>query len=250
MKTALIIEDEYPARLRMHQLLEAHTETIAILGEADTGKKAIALIEAQKPDVIFLDIQLPDMTGFDVLKKISYQPSIIFTTAYSEYALKAFENYSIDYLVKPIEKERFDQSIQKLKHWDQKNKVDEQLVEHLLQAMKKPKMVQSLPIKKKDKIILVDFEQIVFFKAEDKYVNVHMNNGTEHLLSKSLSALADTLPEQFIRLHRSYIVNRKFVSEIQKYFKGKFILQLSDNNGSKITTGETYTDIVKKTFSL
>lgn len=250
MKTALIIEDEYPARLRMNQLLEDHTDTIKILGEADTGKKAISLIEAKKPDVIFLDIQLPDMTGFDVLQRISYQPTIIFTTAYSEYALQAFENYSIDYLVKPIEKNRFNQAIEKLKNWGQKTKVDDQLIEHLLQAMQKPKTPQSLPIKKKDKIILVDFEQVAFFKAEDKYVNVHMSNGTEHLLSKSLSTLSNTLPEQFIRLHRSYIVNRHFVSEIQKYFKGKYILQLSDSKASKITTGETYTDIVKKIFSL
>lgn len=252
-KTAIIVEDEYPARLRMQQFLSAYQNELTIVGEADTGKKAIALIEAERPEVVFLDIQLPDMTGFEVLKQISYNPWVIFTTAYSEYALKAFENYSIDYLVKPIEEKRFEQAITKLGNWNRESNdsnADWKLVQKMIQEVQSPKQSSSFAIKKKDKIILVDFEDLVFFQAEDKYVTAHLKNGKEHLLSKSLSKLEEILPPQFLRVHRSYIVNRNYITEIHKYFKGKFVLQLSDGNQSQITTGETYTAVVKQAFGL
>lgn len=247
-KTALIIEDEYPAMLRMAQLLQNHDNKIKVIGEADTGKKAIALIEEKKPDLIFLDIQLPDMTGFDILQQIHHQPWIIFTTAYPEFALKAFENYSIDYLVKPIEQKRFDQAIEKLAQWECKANLDKNAIKQLLQNIQPTKPSSSLAIKKKDKIVLVDFEDIVFLNAEDKYVNVIMKNGKKHLMSTSLTQISTTLPNQFIQIHRSYIVNKNYVLEIQKSFKGKFTFQLSDENENKITSGETYTAIIKSAF--
>ncbi len=250
LKNTVIIEDELPAQLRLKSLLQAHSSMINIVGVADTGKKAIALIEEKKPALIFLDIQLPDMTGFDVLSKISYQPWIIFTTAYSEYALKAFENLSIDYLMKPIEQDRFDLAIQKLSKWEKPKELEFGLMQELISKIKKPKEAISLTIKKKDKILLVNFEQISHFKSEDKYVNVHLKNGEEHLLSKTLTQLEHSLPSTFVRVHRSYIVNKSIVTEIQKYFKGKYILQLQDSKLNKITTGQTYTDIIKETFTL
>lgn len=250
MKRALIIEDEHPARLRLNNLLQQHTDTIHIIGEADTGKAAITLIEEKKPELIFLDIQLPDMTGFDVLNKLSFQPSIIFTTAYSDYALKAFDTMSIDYLVKPIEQKRFDQAIEKLLKWNKPQDLDLALTQKLIAKLQKSASPLSLSIKKKDKIILIDFDQVSHFKAEDKYVNVHLLNGDQHLLSKTLSQVEIGLPDNFIRIHRSYIVNKNIVVEIEKHFKGKFVLQLNDKLQNKIKTGETYTQVVKNNFGL
>lgn len=247
-KTAVIVEDEYPARLRMQEMLAVYDLQIEILGTADTGKKAIAMIEKQKPDVVFLDIQLPDMTGFEMLEKITYEPWIIFTTAYSSFALQAFENNAVDYLVKPIETDRLAQAINKLMNWG--DKVDWHMLKELMRGIPKPKPIHNLAIKKKDKILLVDFEDISFLQAEDKYTNVYMKSGEQHLLSKSLNQLMDLLPAQFIRVHRSFIINRTIVIEIQKYFKGKFILHLSDSKNSKITTGETYTHLIKSAFNL
>jgi len=250
MKThrAIIVEDERLASERLKSLLETHQLSIDLEGIADTGHLAIQLIEAKKPDVIFLDIQLPDMTGFDVLSKLSYQPWIIFTTAYSEHALEAFKNLTIDYLVKPIEQERFDQAIKKLTLRNQSSNVDLQLIKSMfLNDVRKP---SSLAIKKKDKIILIDFDEIVYVNAEDKYININTKVGDKHLMGKSLADLLDQLPEQFVRVHRSYIVNKNFVSEIHKHFKGKYILQLSDKLGSKIKTGETYNQVMKEVFGL
>jgi len=249
-KKAIIIEDEFPARLRLSKLLDQHTDVIQLIGEAETGKSAISLIEDKKPDLLFLDIQLPDMTGFDVLSKLSYQPWIIFTTAYSEYALKAFETMSIDYLVKPIEQERFNQSINKLSQWENPQTVDYNIMQELIEKLQKPKPAVSLSIKKKDKIILIDYDQISHFKSEDKYVNVKLINGEQHLLGKTLTQLDTTLPNTFVRVHRSYIINKSIVLEIQKYFSGKFILLLKDKEMNKIKTGETYTKVIKQIFNI
>jgi len=250
MKTCIVVEDEYPARLRMKQLLEEYKESIQLIGEVDTGKKAIDLIQEKQPDVIFLDIQLPDMTGFDVLSKIEGTPLIVFTTAYSEYALKAFESYSIDYLVKPISAERFAKAMDKLLNWGDKSKLDLSLIQEMFLQLKQPKESFSFAIKLKDKILLVDYKNIAFFNAEDKYVNIHLENGKSYLLSKTLTQLSEDLPPEFVRVHRSYIVNQKRVVEIQKFFKGKYKLKLSDVNGTKVLTGETYKELVEKLFGL
>jgi len=245
---AIIVEDERLASERLKDLLETHEQTIQIEGLANTGHLALQLIEAKKPDLIFLDIQLPDMTGFDILEKLSYQPWIIFTTAYTEHALEAFESFAVDYLVKPIEQNRFDSAIQKLTTRNQPALIDLQLIKSVFQNAKKEPT--SLAIKKKDKIVLLDFKDIVFINADDKYISINDNKGSKHLMSKSLSEISEQLPSQFIRVHRSYIVNQDFVSEIHKHFKGKFILQLSDKLGSKIKTGETYNATVKQSFGL
>jgi len=254
MITAIIVEDERLARIGLHQLLEAHRDMINILGEADTCTKAIELIELHKPDLLFLDIHLPDMSGLEMLEKLSYQPKIIFTTAYREYAIDAFEKMSVDYLVKPISQERFDKSIEKLNEFagrvanqDQK-KMNELL--SLLDKRKQKKEVTTLPIKKQDKIILLDLEDIAFLKSEDKYVSVQLLDGKMHLTDKSLNALEDKLSDQFIRVHRSYIVNKNEVLEIEKYFKGTLILCMRDKEKTRIKTGETYSKKVKEILGI
>lgn len=249
MIRVLIIDDEHLARLRMKKLLEAHQDQLELVGEADNGRKAIQQIETLRPEAIFLDIQMPDMTGFDVLEQVTYQPFVIFTTAYSEYAIKAFESFSVDYLVKPITVERLAVSIKKLLRFNastQQAPSFEALKDLLTQVQAKPEAKPfALPVKKRDRIIFIDFEEIAYLKAEDKYAVAMMQDGTKHLLSKSIGQLAGDLPDNFARVHRSYIVNRSFIVELEKYFKGSFLLKLKDAAQTEIKTGESYSEQLK-----
>ncbi len=251
MLKAIIVDDEQPARLRIKKLLEKHEETIFVAGEADCGQDAISIIQQLKPDVLFLDIHMPDMSGFEVLAQLTFQPLIIFTTAYAEYAIKAFEEMSIDYLVKPIKSVRFDQAIQKLLLLSEEPKQsDLKALEAAITALQKPVIGTTFPIKKKDKIILVEFENISHFKAEDKYVKVVLKDCKSHLINNTITELTKQLPPYFIQVHRSTIINRNFIVEIEKYFKGRLVLKLKDHCKSSITTGETYSKKVKEVMGI
>jgi two-component system LytT family response regulator len=250
MIRAVIIDDERLARARVEELLQSHTDQLEIVGQADTGSSAIQLINETKPELIFLDIHLPDMSGFEILEKLSYEPMIIFTTAYEKYAVDAFTKYAIDYLVKPITKSRFNQAIEKLSKFNWSN--SSQDIDRLVSLLKNQptKKASSIAIKKGEKIILVDYEDIAYFKSEDKYVNVCLADGTKHLTDKTLTQLVDLVPDNIIRVHRSYLVNRDYISEIEKYFKGTLILTMSDKHSSSIKTGEKYSRAVKKSLGL
>ncbi len=247
MYKAFITEDEYPARLRVKKLLSAYSDEIELVGESDNGKGAIEQIEQLRPDVLFLDIHLPDMTGFEMLAKLTYQPLVIFTTAYEAYAIKAFETYSIDYLVKPFDAQRFKKAIEKLRKFGQQKKtIDYKKLEALLVEKTKKTVSTSLPIKMKDRILLVEYTDICFLKAEDKYVQIFTESGKSYLSDQSLGHFEKSLPDLFIRVHRSYIINRTFIGEIRKYFKGKLILIMKDKGGTSITTGSTYSAGVRR----
>jgi len=251
MHQTIIIDDEQPARLRLRRLLSNYKEKINIVAEADCGQQAIELIEAHQPDVIFLDIQMPDMTGFEVLAALTYQPLVIFTTAYEQYAIKAFENYSIDYLVKPFGAARFEKAIQKLEKLGRSSAtVDYGKLEQLVKDLKPTKVTTTFPVKVGDKILLIDFENIAYFQAEDKYVRVHDKKGKSYLGDWSLGQLTKELPDLFIRVHRSYMVNKEMIREVRKFFKGKFVLTLNDEQRTSITTGGTYSETVGELLKL
>jgi two-component system LytT family response regulator len=251
MFSTIIIDDENPARLRLKRLFEAHVDTIQVIGEADCGKDAIERIETLRPDLLFLDIQLPDMTGFDILKSLTYHPLVIFSTAYEQYAVEAFESYSIDYLVKPFAADRFAKAIRKLeKFGDKQPTANFQELEKLVQQLRPQKKSFALPVKIGERILLVDYEEITHFKAEDKYTRVFTKNGKKYLGDWSLSKLEKELPNEFLRVHRSFIVNKTAIVEIRKYFKGKLILELDNVEKTTVTTGGTYSEGVKKELGL
>src|SRR5215831_5733154 len=151
----IVIDDEPAARRLMKSLLVEHSDVVQVIDEAGTGTEAIQKIEALKPDLIFLDIQMPDLTGFEVIEKLEFKPNIIFTTAYEQFAIKAFETFSIDYLLKPIKEERLQQSIGKLKQF---GKADSPInitgLQQIIQQFKAPQKATALPIKTGDRIIL------------------------------------------------------------------------------------------------
>jgi len=247
----IIVEDEALAQQRMLELLKPFEKEINVLGSAPNGKDAIKRIEEHEPELLFLDIQLPDLSGFQVLARLSYQPMVIFTTAYAHYAIQAFENYSIDYLVKPFDSKRLGKAIKKLRNFGPQSPLPNyKQLESEINTKPNKQAAFALPIKIGDRIRLFDFDDLVYLKAEDKYVRIFLKNGETKLSERSLGKLEEQLPDSFIRIHRSYIVNRKFILEIQKYFKGNLILTMNDNARTNLKTGNKYVIGLKSILGL
>ncbi|MFV9485046.1 LytR/AlgR family response regulator transcription factor [Christiangramia sp. ASW11-125] len=217
---ALIIDDEELARKRVLNLLEDVSQ-IDILGECSNGKTAIEKINRDKPDLIFLDINMKDMNGFDVLKKIEIDPKpiVIFVTAYDTYALKAFDAEAFDFLLKPFKDERFFKTITKVLNTttsEAEENFEKRLVE-LFHEYSKSNLhlnsVSKIPVKQGNKTSLVDPREIHYIQASGYYAEIYVD-GRKHVLRESLNNLAEILDHNFIRIHRSTIVNLNFVHEI------------------------------------
>ncbi len=248
---ALVIDDEPAARRLMKSLLQEHADTVEVIGEAGTGQEALRQIEALKPDLLFLDIQMPDLTGFEVLERLEHKPNVIFTTAYEQYAIKAFENFSVDYLLKPIREDRLELSIQKLQRFGRLNQdLNLSGLQEIISQLKAPPKATALPIRTGDRITLVRFEQIAYLEAEDKYVYVHSTDGQKFLTDQTLSVLEEKLPENFFRIQKSYIINKERIREMHRHFNGRYLFVMEDKAGTRITSGRTYYEQIKATFDL
>jgi two-component system, LytTR family, response regulator len=246
---SIIIDDEEPARSRLRRLLKKHSHVIDVIDEAADGDEALEKIELLKPEIIFLDIQMPGMSGFELLEKLEHLPVVIFTTAYEQYALKAFEVNTIDYLLKPIEAERLKASILKIERLIT-NQSKEQITRlvNFVKQIQPIKEVTSLPVKTGDRIILVRLSEVTYLEAKDKYVTLHTKDGKEHITDISLKTLEEKLPDYFLRVHRAYIVNKNHVLELQKYFQGKFLVLINDNNRSKVPCSNMYSEQIKRSL--
>ncbi len=209
------------------------------------------MINLYRPEVLFLDIHLPDMNGFDVLKALDYHPMVIFTTAYAEYAVQAFEVFSVDYLVKPFDDIRFKKAIEKISQFKQIHPVPDyaKMATLFFEAQRKPKQT-SLAVKSGQKILLIDYEDITYLKADDKYVTVSLSDNKTYLCEKPLGSLEEILPDDFIRVHRSYIINKNWIAEIHRYFKGRLMLVIDDKERTTIITSESYTHTVKPVLGI
>jgi len=220
----IIIDDERPARAELKKLLQDFPE-IEIIDEAQNSKEAMEKIAEQEPDLIFLDIQMPGKNGFELLQELERTPKVIFTTAYDEYALKAFEVNALDYLLKPVEGKRLSEAINKLKQ--------------NIAAQKTQKEEKNL-LTDKDQFFVKDGEKCWFVKLADvrlfesvgNYAKVYFDN-YKPLILKSLNSLEERLDERyFFRVNRKHIVNLKWVEKIEPYFNGGLLLELRD--GEKI----------------
>ena len=249
---AILIDDEPAAHHALKELLKKHTETICMIDEAFSGKEALQKCEQLKPELIFLDICMPDMNGFEVLEKLSYQPYVIFSTAYDQYAIKAFENNSIDYLLKPIQEERFEHCMHKLKRLNLKTSVPDyaDLYRLFSQFQETKKKATAIPIHIQSKIILVRCQDITYCKSKDGYVTLFTDNGKEYVSDLNLGQLEDRLPESFLRVQKSIIVNNEKIEEIHKYFNNRLILVMNDKQRTKITTGTSYIAAIRKVLEL
>ena len=248
---AIVIDDEPAARRLMKSLLQEHRDVVEVIAEAGNGREAIEKTEELKPDLIFLDIQMPDLTGFEVIERLTQKPNIIFTTAYEQYAIKAFETFSIDYLLKPIKEERLQQSIEKLKQFGRLNQaININGLQDIIRQFQAPQKATALPIKTGDKITLLRYENIAYMEAQDKYVFVFTIEGQKHLTDQSLTALSEKLPPQFHRIHKSYIINKEKIREMHRHFNSRYLFIMEDKGATRITSGRTYHDTIRSEFGL
>ncbi|MEO6684370.1 MAG: response regulator, partial [Dyadobacter sp.] len=210
----LLVDDEDIAIYRLKKALGSYSQ-IKIVGEANDGKTAARLINDLRPELVFLDIQMPEMNGFEVLDYLDYLPLIVFVTAYEEYAIKAFEKNSLDYLLKPVENERLAVTVKRVLE----NKTGEENVLEKIKSLigeNRPKdNITTIPVKSGNKITLIAVSDICFFEAKDKYVFIHTADG-EKLVDYPLGYLQERLPDQFLRVHRSFIINKLKIREIHK----------------------------------
>lgn len=248
---AIVIDDEPAARRLMKSLLQEHADVVTVIAEAGNGREAIAKIEELKPNLIFLDIQMPDLTGFEVIERLSHKPSIIFTTAYEQYAIKAFDTFSIDYLLKPIKEERLRQSIEKVKQFGQLSQsIDIPGLQEIIRQFQAPPRATALPIKTGDRIILLRYENIAYLEAQDKYVFVFTTDGNKYITDQSLTALEEKLPAEFYRIQKSYIINKDRIKEMHRHFNGRYLFIMDDKAGTHLTSGRTYYDTIRTDFGL
>lgn len=240
----IIVEDEHLSQQGLIKLLEKFPE-IEIIDTADNGIEAVEKINDLKPDLIFLDIQMPGMTGFEVLQTIEYMPIVIFTTAYDEYALKAFETNSIDYLLKPIEDDRLAKAIDKLKNMtnssDDGDPFEKKINNLLVQLQNQQETLSRIHIKIGDEVLFVNLKDAFYFKADNKYTSIFTFND-EYILNDTLASLEERLPDNFIRIHRGYIINMDHLKKLKKWFGGKYIAVLNDKNNTEVPVSRSCKD--------
>jgi two-component system LytT family response regulator len=232
----LLVDDEEIAIHRLKKSLSLYPR-IKIIGEARDGRSAVEFINGQRPDLVFLDIQMPEFNGLEVLNLLEYTPMIVFVTAYDEYAIKAFEKDSLDYLLKPVEDERLAVTIKRI--------LQNKRVDIVIPQQAATETISTIPVKTGNKVQLVHIADVCFFEAKDKYVILHTNEA-EKLIEYPLGYLQERLPAEFVRVHRSFIINKLKIREIHKYFKGTFVILMNDAKGSKIKSAYSYYDAIKE----
>jgi two-component system LytT family response regulator len=229
----IIVEDERPAR----DLLKAYMETypnLELMGEYDNGFDGLKAINDLKPDAVFLDVQMPKLTGFELLEVLEHQPEVIFTTAYDQYAIKAFESNAVDYLLKPFSRERFQEAISRLnarlgdrEGGSKEESSLEKIRQHFVESDEK---LHRVVIKKSGKIHVISTNDINFLEAQDDYVMIYTDDG-KYLKQQTMKYFEQHLDsEQFVRVHRSYIANIARIERIEPYEKSNFVLILKDGN--------------------
>ena len=239
----LIVDDEPLARRNLRLLLEKDPQ-IEILEECRNGREAVKSIEQHAPDLVFLDIQMPEMDGFDVLEQVGAEgmAAVVFVTAFDQYALKAFEVHALDYLLKPYDDIRFSQALKRAKSQIESreiNKVSKRLLalleerENLREVgNRKPTYLKRLMVKLTNRVVLLKVEEIDWIEADGNYAKLHIG-AKSHLLREKMHDLEKQLdPDKFVRIHRSIIVNLNRIKELQPHFNGDYIVVL--DNGRQL----------------
>lgn len=229
---AIIIDDEPLARNIVKEYLQSYPDVV-VVAECNDGFEGIKAIQQHEPDLIFLDIQMPKINGFEMLELIDNAPAVIFTTAYDEFAIKAFESNAIDYLLKPFSKERFDKAVQKFLHHAGTQQT--QLV--IETAAQSPAQQNRIVVKDGNKIKIIPIHQVNYLEAADDYVKIVTAEGS-FLKKRTMAFFDHSLTQfQFVRIHRSYIVNTQLITRIDAYEKDSHLVLLS--TGIKLPVSKT-----------
>ena len=246
-----LIDDEPLALKRLSRLL-AETGKVEIVGQTTEPLKALQIIPKIEADAIFLDIQMPELTGFELLQKLENYPPVIFTTAFDEFALKAFEVFSVDYLLKPIESERLDKALEKLEKLIFEKQSDTANLRKLLASLVKDSAIEPMrPFDKiasriGGKVTILNISEIVRFHSEDKITFAQNAEGKSFPVEQTLTELEGKLDRQvFLRVHRNSIINTNYIEEVHGWFSGKVLVRLKDERKTEIVVARDRVKILK-----
>jgi two-component system LytT family response regulator len=242
----IIIEDEALARNLLKNYLKDH-DRIEIIAECENGFDGLKAINELKPDLVFLDVQMPKLTGFEMLELLDFRPEIIFTTAYNQFAIKAFEQHAVDYLLKPFSKERLMVAVERAIEKINGNKGGELPIDKLTE-LPESDVIERVVVKDKNKIHIIPVEQIRYIESLDDYVMIYTKE-KRFVKQKTMKFFEDHLnPKEFIRIHRSYIVKVEEIAEIQQYEKESHIVILK-NDHTKLKVSKTGYKNIKEVLS-
>lgn len=238
----LVVDDEPPARQKIVNLLKKETG-IELIGECANGQEAVAMIRAKKPDLLFLDIQMPEVDGFGVLHALQKEtlPAVVFVTAYDQYAIRAFEVHAVDYLLKPFDRDRFHTAVEQARQHlakGQAQALSEKLLSLLDEMKTKGKIIDRLAVKSEGKIFFIKIDDIDWIEASGNYVRLHMGS-LSHLVRETMNGIQKKLDQsKFLRIHRSTFVNIERIKELQPWFHGDYVVILKD--GTQLTMSRGY----------
>lgn len=244
----LIVDDEPLAREKLRGFLEKETD-IEIIGECRDGREAVETIDRDRPDLLFLDIQMPEMDGFDVLEQVDEvaMPTVVFTTAFDQYAIKAFDVHAADYLLKPFDRDRFRQALDRVRTEVQRHEIDtmQDQLRTLLDEVstRESRHPDRLVVKTSGRVVFVKISDIDWVDAAGNYVRLHAG-GESHMLRETMGRLEKRLDgNQFIRIHRSTIVNIDRIKELQQQFHGDYLVVLK--SGQRLTLSRSYREKIQ-----
>jgi two-component system LytT family response regulator len=247
--SAVIVDDEGPSRRRIRQLLSSEPD-FQVIGESDNGRQAVDLLRRSTPDVLFLDVQMPELDGFAVLDAIGPKsiPAVVFVTAYDKYALQAFEVHALDYLLKPFDQERFRETLVRARTrvtTAQAAELSEKLRAMLAALAPSPR--ERIVIKDSGRVTLLDTSTIDWIEAADNYACIHCGEA-RHVIRETMNALENRLDRRvFVRIHRSFIVNIDRIAEMQPWFRGDYLVFLRD--GTRLKLSRSYRESLKSFLS-
>ncbi|MBI3650776.1 MAG: response regulator transcription factor [Acidobacteria bacterium] len=240
----VIVDDESPARRKIQRFLSSETD-FEVVAQASTGIEAVNIIRQEKPDVLFLDVQMPGLNGFEVVEALDFQPlpQIVFTTAFDQFALRAFEIHALDYLLKPFEQARFESVLEHAKQRLQQSKSDEltEKMNRLLEELRgRSTYAERLLVNSGNRAILLPVSQIDWVEAAKNYVKLHVGK-EDYLMRGTIEGLYQKLnPSQFLRVNRSHIVNLESIKELQPWFHGEYKIILK--GGKEISWSRRFMD--------
>ncbi len=231
----LIVEDERLSAARLEKLL-GNFPDVEVLAVASDGREAVDMIDAMRPDAVFLDVELPELDGFGVLRETTHGCPVVFTTAYDEFAVRAFEEEGIDYLLKPVELQRLKKAVARLRAAVKENSSE--------------RRADIFPVKAGEDMHIVRREEIFFFRSEDRYVFLYTYDG-RYFFDMNLRQLEDMLdPSKFLRIHRNTIVALDKIVSVKKWFLGELNIGLKDKEGTVLKAGKTYVKKVREVLGL
>ena len=247
MYKVIIVDDEEPAREIIKSFLKARDD-IGVVAECKNGFEGVLAINEKKPDIVFLDIQMPKLTGFEMLDLLDHRPVVIFSTAYEEYAIKAFEKSAADYLLKPYSPKRFNDAVNKAL-----DKLDQGTIENTAaevnNVLKEEQELERIAVRSGSNITIIPVHKISYFEAQDDYVAIFSDN-KKYLKQLTMKYLEEALPaDQFLRIHRSYIVKLEEIKRLEPYSKDSYIAILKDGT-TKLPVSRSGYQLLKKILVL